>query len=212
MANTERDDESGKYTNTYRPEAFVDAVHDADGVAGTQDVADAVGCSYELAYKRLRALADAGDVESQKVANARVWMATEDTETDNAQAAESGRESAVTAATGTADPAGTSADATPESAQFGDVVERVAEGWEDPDDRLAARKAAARAVLDYAAEQGAVSKQDAVENVRPEYPVEDQDARTWYRKTARPALSEAAAFEYSHRDRAYHFVGDDSTP
>lgn len=212
MPNAERDDESGKYTNTYRPEAFFDAVRDADGFAGTQDVADAVGCSYELAYKRLRALADAGDVESQKVANARVWIATEGAETNDAQAAESGRERAVASTADTADPAGTSADAPPESAQLGDVVERVAKGWEDTDDRHAARKAAARAVLEYAVEHGVVSKQDAVENVRPEYPVEDQDARTWYRKTARPALSEAAAFEYNKSDRAYQLVDDGTTP
>ena len=80
MPNADRDDESGKYTETYRPEAFVDAVREADGFAGTQDVADVVGCSYELAYKRLRALADEGDVESRKVANARVWSAPEDDE------------------------------------------------------------------------------------------------------------------------------------
>lgn len=73
MPNADRDDESGKYTETYPPEAFVDAVRDADGLAGTQAVADAVGCSYELAYKRLRALEDTGDVDSQKVGNARVW-------------------------------------------------------------------------------------------------------------------------------------------
>lgn len=73
MPNADRDDESGKYTETYPPEAFVDAVRDADGLAGTQDVADAVGCSYELAYKRLRDLADDGTVATRKVANARIW-------------------------------------------------------------------------------------------------------------------------------------------
>jgi len=210
MPNAERDDESGKYTSTYPREAFVDAVRAADGFAGTQDVADAVGCSYELAYKRLRALADAGDVESQKVANARVWVVTEDTE--DTQAAESGRESTVTPSADTVDRTDPSPDAATESAPFDDVVERVAEGWEDTDDRLAARKAAARAVLDYAAEHRGVSRQDAVENVRPEYPVEGQDARTWYRKTARPALNEAAAFEYDNSDRAYQLVDDDSNP
>jgi len=101
MPNAERDDESGKYTSTYPREAFVDAVRAADGFAGTQDVADAVGCSYELAYKRLRALADAGDVESQKVANARVWVVTEDTE--GTQAAERAREPAVTPSADTVD-------------------------------------------------------------------------------------------------------------
>jgi hypothetical protein len=78
MPNADRDDQSGKYTEKYPPEAFTAAIRDAPGVAGTQDVADAVGCSYELAYKRLRALADDGDVVSQKVANARVWTVDDD--------------------------------------------------------------------------------------------------------------------------------------
>jgi len=75
MPNADRDEESGQYTETYAPEAFVDAVRDADGLVGTQAVADAVGCSYELAYKRLRSLEEDGDVGSEKVANARVWSA-----------------------------------------------------------------------------------------------------------------------------------------
>lgn len=74
MPGAERDDDSGQYTETYPTEEFLEAIDSADGMAGTQDVADAVGCSYETAYKKLRKLEDAGSVDSQKVANARVWL------------------------------------------------------------------------------------------------------------------------------------------
>jgi hypothetical protein len=71
-------DQNGKYTETYPTGEFLGAIDDVDGVAGTQDVADAVGCSYETAYKKLRSLEDAGAVESEKVANARVWLRTDE--------------------------------------------------------------------------------------------------------------------------------------
>ncbi|RQG89708.1 transcriptional regulator [Natrarchaeobius chitinivorans] len=67
-------DEKGRFRSKYAREDFFDALEAEDGLAGTQDVADHVGCSYELAYKRLRELKDEGDVESQKIANARLWM------------------------------------------------------------------------------------------------------------------------------------------
>ena len=85
-----------------------------------------------------------------------------------------------------------------------DAVDRVAAEWEDTDDRLAARKAAARAVLDYAREHGSVSKQEAKEEVYPEYPVADQNPRTWYRKNIRPVLNDAA--EYDASARAYRLT------
>lgn len=46
-----RDDE-GKYSETYPDSAFVTAVRKLP-VASTQLVADEVGCSYDLAYRRL---------------------------------------------------------------------------------------------------------------------------------------------------------------
>lgn len=73
MPGADRDDESGKYRSKYPTEDFLDAIADAGGTAGTQDVADAVGCSYETAYKKLRALEDSGAVESTKFGNARAW-------------------------------------------------------------------------------------------------------------------------------------------
>ena len=85
-----------------------------------------------------------------------------------------------------------------------DVVESVAEAWEDTPDRLDARKAAARAVLEYAREHGSVSKKEAKEQVEPNHPVEGQNARTWYRNNIRPVLNEAA--EYDDSERAYRLT------
>ncbi|WP_312911121.1 ArsR family transcriptional regulator [Natronosalvus caseinilyticus] len=74
MPDADRDDESGRYRTTYADADFLEALDVEGGMAGTQDVTDRVGCSYELAYKRLVALEDAGHVSSRKVGNARLWL------------------------------------------------------------------------------------------------------------------------------------------
>lgn len=48
------------------------------GSAGTQEVADKLGSSYETAYHKLRALEDNGRVTSRKVGNARLWSIAEE--------------------------------------------------------------------------------------------------------------------------------------
>jgi GTP-sensing pleiotropic transcriptional regulator CodY len=78
MPNADRDDESGQYTETYPPEDFITAIEAENGMAGTQDIADTVGCSYETAYKKLREMEDAGTIESKRVGNARLWLLPED--------------------------------------------------------------------------------------------------------------------------------------
>ena len=75
-----RDDESGKYTQTYPREDFIEAIEDSGGMASTTDVSDHIGCSYDLAYKRLKEFEDDGEIESRKVANARLWMIGESSE------------------------------------------------------------------------------------------------------------------------------------
>lgn len=69
----DRDPDSGRYVEEYPRTAFVDAIREAGGSAGTQAVADAVSCSYETAYKKLRALEDEGELTHRKVGNARLW-------------------------------------------------------------------------------------------------------------------------------------------
>lgn len=69
----DRDPDSGRYVEEYPRAAFVDAIREVGGSAGTQEVADAVGCAYETAYKKLRAMEDADELTHRKVGNARLW-------------------------------------------------------------------------------------------------------------------------------------------
>lgn len=70
----DRDDESGRYTETYPLSDFLDALDDLGGAAGTQEVADAVGCKYRTANAKLHELEDDGEIASKKVGNAYLWM------------------------------------------------------------------------------------------------------------------------------------------
>lgn len=72
MADDDRDDE-GQYTQTYPDEAFFNAIRQLD-VTGTQNIADEVGCSYDLAYRRLKQLQAENEVEVQEVRNAFIWL------------------------------------------------------------------------------------------------------------------------------------------
>ena len=69
----DRDEESGEYTETYPLEEVLAALETLSGSAGTQDVADEVGCAYRTAYAKLTELEERGDVTSRKVGNARLW-------------------------------------------------------------------------------------------------------------------------------------------
>lgn len=72
MAGDDRD-EQGRYTETYPDEAFLKAIEELD-VASTQNIADKVGCSYDLAYRRLKDFQDEGKVNVQEVRNAFIWL------------------------------------------------------------------------------------------------------------------------------------------
>ena len=66
-------DEEGRFARRFDTEAFLRAVAVLD-VAGTVDVAGHVGCSYDLAYRRLGDLEAAGRVEKRTVGGAFVWL------------------------------------------------------------------------------------------------------------------------------------------
>lgn len=66
-------DEDGRFRETYSEEAFLDALRDVD-VASTQNVADFVGCSYDLAYRRLKELEKKGVIKHENVGNSFVWL------------------------------------------------------------------------------------------------------------------------------------------
>jgi CTP-dependent riboflavin kinase len=65
-------DSSGKYNEIYPNFAFISAVHNIP-VASTQNVADEVGCSYDLAYRRLNSLYDSNKIEREKVGSSFVY-------------------------------------------------------------------------------------------------------------------------------------------
>lgn len=70
----ERDDESGKYTDSYSDEDFINAIKREGGIAGTGAIADHVGCSHRQALNRLNDLDDRGKVTSKDVGRSLVWQ------------------------------------------------------------------------------------------------------------------------------------------
>ncbi len=74
----ERDDESGKYTDTYSDEDFVEAIKKEGGLAGTGTVAEIVGCSHRQALNRLKELEKADVITSKDVGRSLVWQISSD--------------------------------------------------------------------------------------------------------------------------------------
>lgn len=81
-----------------------------------------------------------------------------------------------------------------------EFVEDVAATWDDTEERLRARKAAAKAVLQHALDTGdAVGKSSEIfEDVRERYPVANQKPETYWRKNIRPVLQEAGEYNQAH--------------
>ena len=67
----DRDDE-GKYTEEYSDSRFVEAIESLP-VASTRNVAEEVGCSYNLAYRRLNTLFEEGKTEREEVGGSFVY-------------------------------------------------------------------------------------------------------------------------------------------
>ena len=74
MPYDERDEDSGQFTPTFSADEFVDALRELGGAAGTQEVADEVGCAYRTAHAKLSELEADGAITSRKVGNAKLWM------------------------------------------------------------------------------------------------------------------------------------------
>ncbi len=72
MANRERNEDDGKFTEEYPLEDFLNAL-DELGPSGTTDVSDYVGCDRRTAYLKLQALDDDDKISSRKVGNALLW-------------------------------------------------------------------------------------------------------------------------------------------
>ncbi|WP_342808201.1 helix-turn-helix transcriptional regulator [Natronosalvus hydrolyticus] len=73
MPGKDREDESGKYTTSYPDSDFIDAIQTHDGMAGTSEIAETVGCTRRTAYTRLQSLESEGQVSSRKVGNSLLW-------------------------------------------------------------------------------------------------------------------------------------------
>lgn len=72
----ERDARSGRYTTEYPLSDFVETVEEL-GISSTQDIADKVGCSYTLAYRRLKELNNEGRIKGRKIGNTYHWTPKE---------------------------------------------------------------------------------------------------------------------------------------
>ena len=69
--------EGGQFGEIYTEDDFLAAVKRLQPV-GTQEVADAVGCSRQNADYRLRQLDQEDKVEAKKIGNSLAWSATEE--------------------------------------------------------------------------------------------------------------------------------------
>lgn len=67
-----RDGGTGRFIEEFPLQTFIDAVRTLD-TPTTTNVAEAVGCSYDLAYRRLKDLEAAGEVESTEIGSAFLW-------------------------------------------------------------------------------------------------------------------------------------------
>jgi hypothetical protein len=96
----------------------------------------------------------------------------------------------------------------PTHTSVSEVVDRVAESWDD-DERKENRKKAAEEVLQHAVDTGQPvgRSSDIVEAVQERYPVEGQNAETYYRKNIRMVLSEVG--RYSRGSKKYTVREDD---
>jgi len=70
-----------------------------------------------------------------------------------------------------------------------EIVERASDGWEGAVDE---RRAAARAALEWLQQRDDwVTRSDVVDALEESHGVDGQNARTWWRRTVRPAFQEA---------------------
>ena len=72
----EQDEETGKITQQYTDEQFLEVVKDS-APASTSEIAEGVGCSSDNAYRRLKALEETGEIESKMAGNSLIWFPVE---------------------------------------------------------------------------------------------------------------------------------------
>jgi GTP-sensing pleiotropic transcriptional regulator CodY len=70
----ERDDENGRFSESYPAEKMFEAVEGSEAGATTSDVAKTVGSSRRLALRKLRTLEEEGRVRPREVGNTYLWV------------------------------------------------------------------------------------------------------------------------------------------
>jgi len=73
----DREEESGRYTTSYSDSDFINSIQTLDGMAGTSEIAETVGCTRRTAYTRLQTLEFEGQVTSRKVGNSLLWSVSD---------------------------------------------------------------------------------------------------------------------------------------
>jgi len=73
----DREEESGRYTTSYTDSEFIEAIQHLEGMAGTSDIAEEIGCTQRTAYTRLKSLEDQNKIESRKVGSSLLWSLSE---------------------------------------------------------------------------------------------------------------------------------------
>jgi hypothetical protein len=84
------------------------------------------------------------------------------------------------------------------------VVNEVSASWDDTSGRLETRRKAAAIALQYAVTQDVYlgKSSDVVKTIREEYPVEGQNADTWWRKNVRDVLKTVGTYSKAHHGYA----------
>ena len=65
---------NGRFEEQYSDTAFLVAIRNEGGIAGTSDVCQQVGCAYETAFKRLHTLADRGEIHRRVIGRTNLWV------------------------------------------------------------------------------------------------------------------------------------------
>ena len=72
MDDRDRDEKSGKFTEEYPRQDFLEALAEL-GPSGTTDISDYVGCDRRTAYLKLKSIEEDGEIRSKKVGNSLLW-------------------------------------------------------------------------------------------------------------------------------------------
>lgn len=72
----DRDEETGKFSQQYEQRAFLEAI-DMLGTPTTMAIAESVGCSYDLAYRRLNTLENEGVITKDEIGGTFLWRQSE---------------------------------------------------------------------------------------------------------------------------------------